>query len=102
MARQKNDGRGRIGGRAKGTPNKVTSSLREWLTQLINQQRKQIVSDLEALEPKERLQMLERLMQYVVPKQQAMRTDFDFESLTDEQLNVFVEHLPKGAADEEN
>ena len=102
MARQKNDGRGRIGGRAKGTPNKVTSSLREWLTQLINQQRKQIVSDLEALEPKERLQMLERLMQYVVPKQQAMRTDFDFESLTDEQLNVFVEHLTKGAADEEN
>ena len=46
MARQKNDGRGRLGGRAVGTPNKVSGTLKEWLTSLIDKNRKQIEKDL--------------------------------------------------------
>lgn len=68
MARQKNDGRGRLGGRAAGTPNKVSGTLKEWLTSLIDKNRAQIEKDLQDLEPKERLQMMEKLMQYVIPK----------------------------------
>lgn len=30
--REKNDGRGRLGGRAKGVPNKITATMRELLT----------------------------------------------------------------------
>ena len=37
MTRQKNDGRGRLGGRQKGTPNKVTATLREWVADLLEQ-----------------------------------------------------------------
>ncbi len=73
--RQKNDGRGRLGGRAKGTPNKTTATVKEWLASLIDKNREQVEADLQALEPKDRLQMLERLMQYVVPKQQATQSD---------------------------
>lgn len=62
-------------GRPKGTPNKVTQNMREWIAALIDNNREQIEEDLKALEPKERVQMLERLMQYVVPKQQAVSTD---------------------------
>ena len=36
MARQKNDGKGRMGGRQKGTPNKVTGTVKEWLADLID------------------------------------------------------------------
>lgn len=100
MARQKNDGRGRMGGRQKGTPNKVTASVREWLAALIDKNRRQIEKDLKALEPKERLQVLERLMQYVVPKQQAMSAKVDFDKLTDEQLNEIVNELTGGVEDE--
>lgn len=75
MARQKNDGRGRMGGRGKGTPNKVTGTVKEWLTALIDKNREQIEADLQQLEPKERLMMLEKLMQYVVPKRQAVGVD---------------------------
>ena len=68
MARQKNDGRGRIGGRKKGTPNKVTGTVKEWLSALIDRNREQIEEDLRQLEPRERLAVLEKFMQYIVPK----------------------------------
>ena len=68
MARPRNDGKGRMGGRAKGTPNKVTGTVKEWLTDLIDRNRGQIEADLQQLEPKERLAILEKFMQYIVPK----------------------------------
>lgn len=68
MARQRNDGKGRMGGRQKGTPNKVTGTVKEWLADLIDKNRGQIEADLQQLEPKERLAMLEKFMQYIVPK----------------------------------
>lgn len=95
MARQKNDGKGRIGGRAKGTPNKITSTFREYLTALLNENRKQIEADLKALDPKERLLLLEKLMQYVIPKQQAVNTTIEFDSLSDEQLDYLIDEITK-------
>ena len=86
MARPKNDGKGRIGGRAKGTPNKTTKEMREWLAKLVSKNRKQIEADLRALEPKERVSMLERLMQYVLPKQQAVKAEIG--NLTDEEISI--------------
>ena len=50
MARPK--GTPKTGGRVKGTPNKVTYSLKEWITSLIDKQRTQIEQDLQELEPK--------------------------------------------------
>lgn len=85
MARQKNDGKGRIGGRAKGTPNKVTSELRRWIAKLVKSNRRQMEQDLAALEPKDRVAMLEKLMQYVIPKRQNINADLG--DLTDEQLS---------------
>lgn len=95
MARQKNDGRGRLGGRTAGTPNKVSGTLKEWLTSLIDKNRDQIEKDLQDLEPKERLQMMEKLMQYVIPKQAAQQVKLDFESMTDEQLQQLVNDITK-------
>lgn len=95
MARQKNDGKGRIGGRQKGTPNKVTASVKDWVAQVIDKNRRQMERDIKALEPKDRLQMLEKLMQYVVPKQQAVSANVDFNKLSDEQLDLIVDELTR-------
>lgn len=95
MARQKNDGRGRLGGRIKGTPNKVTGTLKNWITDLINSNRLQMENDLQKLDPKDRLIFLEKLMQYVIPKQAAQQVKLDFESLTDEQLQQIINNLTK-------
>lgn len=95
MARQKNDGRGRLGGRAKGTPNKTTSTLKGWITQVIEENKGQMLEDLASLEPRERLQILERFMGYVIPKQQAMRATIDYNNLSDEELGCIINELTK-------
>ena len=75
MPRPKNDGRGRLGGRAKGTPNKTTSTVKEWLTQLVDANRKQIEKDLKTMDPVERVKLFGQLLNYIVPKQQAVSVE---------------------------
>lgn len=87
---------GNPNGRPKGSPNKITATAREWITGLIDKNRKQIERDLKRLEPKERLQMLEKLMQYVIPKQQAVSTQIDFEKMPEDVINDIVNGLTKG------
>ena len=70
MSRTK--GTEKTGGRSKGTPNKITGTLKEFISEIIDENRERIREDLEALEPKDRLQILEKLMQYVLPKQREL------------------------------
>lgn len=93
MARPKNDGRGRLGGRAKGTPNKATQSLRNWVRLFVTRNTKQAQRDLDALDPKDRLIMLEKFMRYTIPQQQAVAAAVDLNALTDEQLNQVIEQI---------
>lgn len=37
MTRVKNDGRGRLGGRTKGTPNKTTSAIKDCITNILEE-----------------------------------------------------------------
>lgn len=67
-------------GRPKGTPNRITQDVRAWLSAVIDGNRKQMERDLKTLEPKDRLQMLEKLMQYVIPKQQTVRADLEIDT----------------------
>ena len=88
-------------GRPKGTPNRITQDVRAWLSAVIDKNRKHMERDLKALEPKDRLQMIEKLMQYVIPKQQAVSAEVDFSKLTDEQLTIIVNQLTEGIDNED-
>ena len=93
---QPKDHTGNPNGRPKGSPNKVTASMRSWLAELIDGNRAQIVSDLAALEPKDRLTMLERFMQYTLPKMQNIEQDVnlvDFNSLSEAQIDALVARI---------
>ena len=59
MARQTNDGRGRLGGRAKGTPNK---NLNEWVNCFIKRNRAQFEDDFKTLTPQERAAVMATLI----------------------------------------
>lgn len=65
----------KTGGRKKGTPNKITKAVRAQLVKIINRNVRNIQTDLDSLEPKDRLTILEKLMQYVVPKQSAIKAE---------------------------
>ena len=87
-------------GRPKGTPNRITADMRDWLSAVIDKNRKQMEKDLKRLEPKDRLQILEKMMQYVIPKQQAVSAEIDFNRLSDEQLDAVIDKLTKSIEDE--
>lgn len=74
-------------GRPKGAKDKAQSTVKEWLASLIDGKREQIEADLDALEPKERLMMLEKLMQYIIPKQQAVQADVAMKEEAREDMN---------------
>jgi hypothetical protein len=86
-------------GRPKGTPNKITGSIRQWLAEVINKNRSQIVKDLKTLEPRERLTMLEKLMQYVIPKQQVQRIDFS--EMPENEMDYIINQLSNSIQNED-
>jgi len=80
-------------GRKKGVPNKITTDLRQWVNNFIDDNREQIKKDWKALEPKERVIMFEKLLKYSLPTLQATSLTTDFEKLTDDQLDFIINQL---------
>lgn len=84
MGRKK--GTPKTGGRKVGTPNKVTGTLKDFISELIDENREQIRTDLKVLKAKDRLFVIERFMQYTLPKQQSIKGELLIDKLTDEQV----------------
>ena len=55
-------------GRPTGTPNRITADVRASIKQLVDENLEQIKADFATLEPKDRLIIFERLLQYCIPK----------------------------------
>lgn len=72
----------KTGGRVAGTPNKKSAQLREYLAQMVNEYKEsgQMELDLSCLEPKDRLTIYEKYMQYSLPKLQAVEFKGEIES----------------------
>lgn len=62
-------------GRPKGTPNKVTNDLRTWVNEILQQGKERFMKDLEKLPPEEYVKVFTTLLNYVIPKQQAVSID---------------------------
>lgn len=82
-------------GRPKGTNNKLTKQLRETINDFLETNFETVINDFEKLTPKERLKFYCELLQYGLPKLQAVQMETDFENLSDEQLNFIINELMK-------
>ena len=58
----------KYGGRKKGTPNKLTKELREVLKNVLYNEIENIEESLKSLEPKQRIELLVKLMPFIFPK----------------------------------
>ncbi|MDE5629763.1 MAG: hypothetical protein K2I69_09425 [Muribaculaceae bacterium] len=69
----------KTGGRTKGTPNKATMLGKEIIVSLLSDYADSglMTSDFMALDPKDRLVIAERLMQYTMPKMQSTAIDLN-------------------------
>ena len=66
MAAQK--GHIKVAGRGKGTPNKLTVDLRTYLKNILDDNIERVKEDLDSLDPKDRLIIFEKFLQYIIPR----------------------------------
>lgn len=86
-------------GRPKGTPNKITSTVRNWLLEIINGNREQFANDLQKLEPKERLEVVLKLLPYILPKVESAN---EVEGAAYNKTDVVKESMFDGWSDTKN
>lgn len=88
----------KTGGRKVGTPNKITGTIKEFLSDLIDSNREQIISDLKILSPRERLQIIEKFLQYVIPKQKEIELNGQTNNSDDYRIEDVLNFLGEAAA----
>ncbi|MEN9304059.1 MAG: hypothetical protein RL264_2488 [Bacteroidota bacterium] len=74
----------KTGGRTKGTPNKATKELRERFSDLLESNFESIQTDLESLEPKERIKTLLEISKFVIPTLKAVDNTIDLDNVQNE------------------
>lgn len=74
----------KTGGRQKGTPNKTTSTLRTAISKIVNDyyNSETLLEDIYQLKPQERVNIMEKLAAYVVPKLQSVDVNAEVKSKT--------------------
>lgn len=104
MARQKNDGKGRLGGRSKGTPNKnkpLKTFLRShslfYFTPDEKTMRSEFDNDILSLKPQERVNAELQLLKFHTPQMQATAIDMN----VNDEKQTLVQRLSQLAAEEE-
>ncbi len=68
-------------GRPVGSQNKVTRELKQWIMQVVDDNREQFTQDLAAVEPEKRLAVVERLISYLVAKPVNMDIQVEYREL---------------------
>lgn len=69
MARQKNDGMGRFGGRKAGTPNKLTKEKREMVAKFLDEKWEDFEAAFDAIEkPEQKCSIFVGLLPFAFPR----------------------------------
>ncbi|MBL7914573.1 MAG: hypothetical protein JNL49_05955 [Bacteroidia bacterium] len=84
-------------GKPPGAKNKIGIQLRETISNFLIDNFDTIQKDFKKLNPKDRAKIYCDLLQYGLPRLQAVSNEFQFEQLTDEQLTEVIEKLKQSA-----
>lgn len=86
----------KTGGRQKGSLNKVSEELRIDITQFLADNFIEVIKIWQKTESnKDKLSFYKDLLKYAVPTLQSTELDFNFDKLTDEQLDYIIDNLIK-------
>lgn len=101
---QKKGQTGNPNGRPKGSPNRVTGTVKEWIASIIDGNREQFEDDLKKLDAGERVRVISNLLPFVVPKlqsasaQELLEVEYKkleelLDTAPDEAINEIVERI---------
>ena len=109
--RKKGDGKGRLGGRAAGTPNKANAEIKAAFAKLVSdymddtpRQTKKgrlafsLADDLAQMQPQERAKIITGLAPYIIPRQQALSIE-DQTQIEADALTQWLQTAPDDAID---
>jgi hypothetical protein len=88
----------KTGGREQGTPNKITADVREVLKNIVEDELRGLPDKLNELEGKDRLDIVVKLLPYVVPRLEAAEINLtekipQARTLTREEAKEFLKEL---------
>ncbi len=86
-------------GRPTGSINKLCKPLRQSITEFLENNFAEVVSEWSKLEGKDKLNFYRDLLKFAVPTLQATEFKTDFEKMTDEQLDKIINELTSKAND---
>ena len=98
MSERDNKGRFKEGnpGKPSGAKNKASRELRKRISDFIEKNIDQIESDINEMEPKERVKVFIQLMEYAIPKMRSIEADItQDESLTDTERAEIIEQMKR-------
>jgi hypothetical protein len=78
------------GGRPKGSKNKINSNIREMFEQLVNYNLVNMQTDLNELSPKDRLEILLKLSEFIIPKLNRVDNTLSTEN---EQIDIIIQRV---------
>ncbi len=95
MGKFKKGQSGNPSGRKPGVSNKITKELRDRIKDFLEGKWSQIEDDFDALESKDRVQLFEKLLQYVLPRMASMdiEGEIDLRTLSEETLDKIADRL---------
>ena len=80
-------------GRPKGSKNKTTANLREWVNSFIHGNKSQIEKDWKKLTPRDRIILFEKLLKYTLPTLQSTTIKPDIDDLSEDQLKTIAQEM---------
>ena len=94
----------KTGGRQKGTPNKVTGTVKEMISTAISNELQLLPKLLSQLEPKEKIDAIIKLLPYLIPKVQSqLKEEQDSkETLLERIQRLHNDFLEKNRGKQEN
>jgi hypothetical protein len=88
------------GGRPKGSKNKINSNIREMFEQLVNYNLVNMQTDLNELSPKDRLEILLKLSEFIIPKLNRVDNTLSAEN---RQIDIIIQRVDSnGMIENEN
>lgn len=82
-------------GRKKGTPNKITSSLREMISNFLDENFELMQTDFKEMDPQKRMKFYCDLLPYALPKLQTIEFQDNLDHLSDIQIDSIIEQIKK-------
>ena len=87
------EGKTKTGGRKKGVPNKINTSLKVRLSNIGEALAKEIEANIDKLDLADKVIFFTKILPYLEPKKSERMTKIDFSTLTEDECQIIIDEI---------